>query len=286
MKQYRIEGVAFSEYGNRRYCTICHCGVEATYPFDTPKTRFPIKALLMDLDGTTVRSEEFWIYLTECTMKRLLRDESFRLSEEDLPYVSGFSTAEHLSYCLKKYGCGCTVGKALDAYHMIAKAELEAILHGRGKANAFRPREGLKEFLLAVKSAGIRIGLATSGLEYKAIPEIVSVFCQLGMGDPSAFYDAIITGGKRKEKGEYGSIGEAAAKPHPWIYSELAAGIGVDREETLVLEDSSAGLLAGRLAGMNVIGFTDGNLIRSGFAEECCAMAETFNDVLRVLRLD
>jgi beta-phosphoglucomutase-like phosphatase (HAD superfamily) len=177
------------------------------------------------------------------------------------------------------------VNEALEVYHKTARFELNEIMEGRGNVDAFKPREGLKEFLYSLKQAGIKIGLATSGLDYKAIPEIVSAFRVLDMGNPIEFYDAIITGGRRKGEGEYGTIGEMAVKPHPWIYSELIGGLNVDKKHAIVIEDSSAGLLSGRLAGMNVIGFNDGNLIQSGLHEECIAMVDTFEDVIKFLQI-
>jgi len=284
MKKYNVNGVEFFDWKGKPYCTINQCGVEATYPFEKPKTEFPIQAVLMDLDGTTVISEEFWIYLIEKTVKQISSPD-FCLSEEDTPYVSGFSTAEHLEYCLNKYKIPKTVNEALEVYHKTARFELNEIMEGRGNVDAFKPRAGLKEFLYSLKKAGIKIGLATSGLDYKAIPEIVSAFRVLDMGNPIEFYDAIITGGRRKGEGEYGTIGEMAVKPHPWIYSELVGGLNVDKKHAIVIEDSSAGLLSGRLAGMNVIGFNDGNLIQSGLQEECIAMVDTFEDVIQFLQI-
>lgn len=282
---YNISGVTFTTRGEHRYVTINQCGVEATYPFDRPNTVFPVKAVMMDLDGTTVKSEAFWVYLIQKTIRELTADPGFALTEEDLPFVSGFSTAEHLQYCLTKYRLPYSLAQADDLYHRIAAFELEEIMQGRGNVEAFRPREGLKEFLLTLKEKGIKIGLATSGLDYKAIPEIVSVFRVLGMGDPTAFYDAVITGGKRKKPGDYGTLGELAAKPHPWIYRELALGLGVSPEEAVVVEDSSAGLLAGRTAGCNVVGFADGNLIQSGLSEECYAVIRHWKELLPLLGL-
>ena len=135
-----------------------------------------------------------------------------------------------------------------------------------------------------MKKKGIKIGLVTSGLDYKAIPEILSVFRNLDMGDPLEFYDAIIMGGKRKQKGQYGTIGELAAKPHPWVYAELALGLGVEKKgQAIVLEDSSAGLISGRLAGFDVIGFNDGNIAQSGMAEQTFSMVDSLQDVLKLL---
>ena len=91
---------------------------------------------------------------------------------------------------------GEILAKGLRSIALLSDAELEKIMKGEGRIDAFKPAEGLKEFLLGVKSCGIKIGLATSGLDYKAIPEIVAAFRTLRMGDPLAFYDSVITGAK------------------------------------------------------------------------------------------
>lgn len=285
MKKYNISGVDFLEIDGKPYCKIDQCGIEAIYPFPEIKTQFPIKAILFDLDGTTVISEEFWIYLIEKTAKEVSKNANFTLSEEDVPFVSGFSTVEHLEYCLRKYEINATLNDALETYHKIAKFELNEIMEGRGNVDAFKPRKGLKEFLTKLKEKGIKIGLVTSGLDYKAIPEIVSAFRVLNMGDPVKFYDGIITGGRRKGEGDYGTMGELAVKPHPWIYKELQVSLNAPIESTLVIEDSSAGLISARTAGMNVIGFNDGNILKSGMADQCITMVDTFDDIESFLQI-
>ena len=143
----------------------------------------------------------------------------------------------------------------------------------------------LKEFLLAVKSKGIKIGLVTSGLDYKAIPEIVAVFRSLGMGDPLKFYDAIITGGHRKDTHEYGTLGEIAAKPHPWVYTEVAyMGLKVkDPSKVIGIEDSAAGVLALRFAGFPVIGVQEGNIAKSGLDCLCCKKVDDLRELIDLL---
>lgn len=284
LENYRAKGVKFINAQGKTYCGLGEDGREIYYPLEKDVFCGKAKYLLMDLDGTTVQSEEFWIYLIEKTVQKLLGDEKFSFVDEDIPFVSGFSTVEHLQYCIDKYAQGKDVLEANAIYHHLAKFELSEILEGRGNAEAFRPRANLKEFLLEMKARGVKLGLVTSGLDYKAIPEIVSAFRVLGMGAPKDFYDAIITGGKRKGKGDYGTLGELAVKPHPWVYKEIALGLGISEEEranTVVLEDSSAGLISGRLAGFGVIGFNDGNILRSGL--DCLAhdMVDGFDDVLR-----
>jgi beta-phosphoglucomutase-like phosphatase (HAD superfamily) len=64
----------------------------------------------------------------------------------------------------------------------------------------------------------------------------------------------------------------------------LALGLGVtDKSQAIVLEDSTAGLLSGRLAGFDVIGFNDGNILKSGMAEETYAMVDGLESVLKCL---
>ncbi len=73
-------------------------GYPAYYPVHPVAIERPVRAVLMDLDGTTVRSEPFWVWMIEQTMGSLLGDPSFTLDATDLPYVSGFSVSEHLQY--------------------------------------------------------------------------------------------------------------------------------------------------------------------------------------------
>ncbi len=63
------------------------------------------------------------------------------------------------------------------------------------------------------------------------MPEIVSAFEVMGMGDPFDFYDAIITAGTAFGRGKAGTVSELAMKPHPWLYAETArVGLGILRE--------------------------------------------------------
>jgi beta-phosphoglucomutase-like phosphatase (HAD superfamily) len=281
---YKINGISFEEANGGVICTINQCGISAAYKLERGTFKPEAEYVLMDLDGTTVKSEEFWIYLIEKVVKKLLGKPDFSFETEDIPYVSGFSTVEHLSYCIKKYRINATPIEANGVYHRMAHYELDEIREGRGNGQAFRPREGLKAFLTEIKKQGKRVGLVTSGPDYKAVPEIVSVFRLLRMGDPLDYFDAVITGGKRKNKGEYGTIGEIAAKPHPWVYAEIALGLEIeDKTKAIVIEDSSSGLISARLAGFDVIGFKDGNLIQSGLSEQCYAMADTFEEILKII---
>ena len=277
----RFNNVTFTECDGSIYGRVKGNGVESMYKLSDVRFEPKAEAVLMDLDGTTLDSEPFWVYMIELTMKQLMDKPSFEFENADIPFVSGYTTMEHLRYCIDKYCPDKDINLANKIYHETAAVELNEIMQGRGNANAFVPKEGLLDLLKFFKSENIKIGLVTSGLDYKSIPEIVSVFKRIGLGDPLDYYDAIITGGKRKGCGDYGSIGEIAAKPHPWLYTELAyAGLKIkDPKRTIVLEDSSAGVMAGRFAGFPVIGLNTGNITESGLD---CLCQYKVNDLTSV----
>lgn len=262
-------------------------GYPAYYPIRPVTMQKPIKAVLMDLDGTSVHSENFWIWIIQLTTASLLDNPKFELEQADLPYVSGHSVSEHLGYCVRKYCPTKTVEQAREFYFQHTHYQMEEIMRGRGKTDAFTPSPGLKEFLLELKSLGVKIGLVTSGLYEKAWPEILSAFKTLGMGDPKDFYDAIITAGFPLRKGEPGTLGELSPKPHPWLYAETSrVGLGISESmngSVVGIEDSGAGVCSIRLAGFPVIGFAGGNILESGTLGLCDHFCSRFEEILKVI---
>ena len=262
-------------------------GYPAYYPVRAAEPEQPIEVVLMDLDGTSVRSEHFWTWIIEQTVARLLADSKFELAAEDEPYVSGHSVSEHLQYCIEKYCPDRTVEEARKHYFQITRREMAEILSGKGRADAFVPSPGLKEFLMRLKEEGVKIGLVTSGLYEKAWPEIVAVFRTMGMGDPRDFYDAIITAGFQPGQGQAGTLRELSPKPHPWLYAEIArVGLGLDpgrRAKVVGLEDSGAGVVAIRLAGFAAIGIEEGNIDASGVGPLIYRKCNDLADALGVI---
>jgi beta-phosphoglucomutase-like phosphatase (HAD superfamily) len=262
-------------------------GYPAYYPVYPVSVKRPVRAVLMDLDGTSVRSEDFWIWIIEMTTASLTDQPDFRLSSEDLPYVSGHSVSEHLAYCIKKYCPKQSMEAARKFYFTHTHREMNEILEGRGRDGAFTPTAGVKEFLLALKARDIRIGLVTSGLYEKAWPEIASAFKTLDMGDPKDFYDCAITAGFPLRKGSPGTLGELSPKPHPWLYAETAAvGLGIpfiDRASVIGIEDSGAGICSIRLAGFAAVGLAGGNIEESGTKALCEAYCESFDEILKFI---
>lgn len=284
-KDSKVEFICFSD--NILAYVKSSMGYPAYYPIYPVEFKKPVKAVLMDLDGTSVRSEHFWIWIIQKSIADILGNEKFELEESDLPFVSGHSVSEHLQYCIKKYCPDKTVEQVRKFYFQHTRFEMNEITQGRGRKDAFVPSPGIKEFLLELKAMNVKIGLVTSGLYEKAWPEILSAFKTLNMGDPKEFYDAIITAGFQPGDGQVGTLGELPPKPHPWLYAEAGrVGLGIDfagRNSVVGIEDSGAGVCSIRLAGYPAIGFAGGNIVESGTKGLCEYFCETFEEILRVI---
>ncbi len=282
----KVEFIAFEGF-SRAYVKSA-LGYPAYYPVHPVRLEKPVKAVLMDLDGTSVRSEGFWIWIIQQAIADLVGNPRFELEDADLPYVSGHSVSEHLQYGIHKYCPDRTLEEARRRYFEHTHRELAAIMDGTGRSDAFIPTPGLKEFLLSLKARCIRIGLVTSGLYEKAYPEIVSAFRTMGMGDPQEFYDAIITAGYPLRPGSVGTLGELSPKPHPWLYAETCrVGLGIpfsERNSVVGIEDSGAGVCAIRLAGFTPVGLGGGNIIESGTRALCSYFASTLAEILEYMK--
>ena len=281
--------VEFIVYGEHSMAYVrASTGYPACYPVHPVQIERPVEAVLMDLDGTSVRSEHFWIWIIQLAIASLLGDSRFELEEADLPHVSGHSVLEHLQYCIEKYCPDKPLEDARAFYFEHTHREMAEIMAGRGKPGAFTPTPGLKDFLLELKNMGVRIGLVTSGLYEKAYPEILSAFDALGMGDPMEFYDAIITAGFPLRPGEVGTLGELSPKPHPWLYAETSrVGLGIpfeNRGRVIGVEDSGAGICSIRLAGFGSVGLSGGNIVQSGTKGLCDSYCDSLEEVLAFVK--
>ena len=75
----KLELIGFKEENKTLAYVKSEMNFPAYYPVSPTDLINPVKAVLMDLDGTTVRSEEFWIWIIEQSIATLLGDKSFRL---------------------------------------------------------------------------------------------------------------------------------------------------------------------------------------------------------------
>ena len=84
------------EFADKRLCCVkSGLGYPAIYPLRETRFEPKAEAILMDLDGTSVHSEQFWMWVIEQTTARLLGKPDFKREPEDEPFISGYSVSEH-----------------------------------------------------------------------------------------------------------------------------------------------------------------------------------------------
>lgn len=262
---------------------ICSTFGETYYPMRDVEFPEKITSVVMDLDGTTAISEKFWINVIKETFIAVSNKVDFDFNESDIPFISGHTTYEHLLYCLTKYDSPSKIDLAVEKYNKIAEHELEKLL--KTGDDSIIPTNGLGNFINICKLYGVKIGLVTSGSYEKAYPEIQSIIRQLKYSEIAQVYDTVITAGSPLSKYHIGTMGQLVAKPHPWLYME-ALFVGLNEKNTdqiIGFEDSGAGVIALRLAGIPVIGVKGGNIIESGYGDFCECFVDDMNDAINLI---
>lgn len=178
-------------------------------------------ALLLDMDGLLVDSEPLWFRVE----RALCRDRG------------GDWTAAHAAECVGR-GIAHTLETMRATLGLDIEVERDAVeIVERFIAHAaeLSPKPGARELMAEALDAGIPMALASSS--------------------PLRLIDAVIDGLDLRRCFAAVVSGEAVArpKPAPDIFQLAASRLGCDASRCAVLEDSVAGVLAGRAAGAFVI---------------------------------
>ena len=189
-----------------------------------------LRAVLFDMDGTLVQTEEYWGE----AMFELAGSLGGRMSPEARAATVGTSMRRSMEVLHADLGVSRT-GEQLrsDARWVEDRA-------GELMATAGIPwRPGARELLLSVRQAGLATALVTTTPRRLAEIVLGSIRADLG-GDP---FDVTVCGDE-----------VPARKPDPAPYVQAAAGLGVGPAACVVVEDSLVGITAGLAAGMAVLG--------------------------------
>lgn len=182
-----------------------------------------IKAVIFDMDGLLVDSETLAMQATLEVVPAL--DIAFQPGEEKS--MVGVSTKKFFTDLLEKHGSTMDPQIAVDIFDGIYEKSLSTNL------KAF---DGAKTLPQQLKDQGLKLGLVSGSTTVQV--NIVLNF--LGIKD---LFEVVI------------SIDDVAhSKPNPEGFLLGAQKLGVAPEECVVLEDATAGVRAGKAAGMRVIG--------------------------------
>jgi HAD superfamily hydrolase (TIGR01509 family) len=188
-----------------------------------------LRAVLFDMDGTLVETEEYWGEALAALARRL----GGELSPAGRQATVGSSMRTSM--------------QILDAELGIRRTEEEWAADGRWVEDTtarlmtagIRWRPGAAELLVAVRHAGLATALVTTTPRRLAEIVLQSVRADLGV-DP---FDVTVCGDE-----------VPARKPDPAPYRQAMAALDVPAAACVVIEDSRAGVTAGLAAGAAVLG--------------------------------
>jgi HAD superfamily hydrolase (TIGR01509 family) len=182
------------------------------------------KAVLWDLDGTLVDSEEYhWL-----SWRDTMRAEAVDLSYEQFLASFGQRNDRILAGWLGPGTDPARVRRIGDAKEL----EYRRLAETRGLA----PLPGAREWLSSLRAAGWRQAIASSA------PRL-NVETMLRVLNLASYLDAVVSA-------EDVTLG----KPDPQVFLTAAAKLGVTPSRCIVVEDAAAGVEAARRAGMHSVG--------------------------------
>lgn len=185
-----------------------------------------LKAILFDMDGVLVDSEEF---IFEAT-KMMFAEHGITVKKEDtLPFV-GTGENNYIAGIGLRNGFRVDIerdkARTYQLYEQITSAKLKA-------------QPGVSEFVSNCASKGLKMAVASSADKVKVMINLR----EIGLSVDN--FRAIVTGEDVERK-----------KPFPDIYIKAAKMIGLKPQECLVVEDAVSGVKAGKTAGAKCLALT------------------------------
>ena len=188
-----------------------------------------IKAVVFDLDGVLVDTDRFH-YLA---WKKVLQDLGKDFTAEDNEQIKGVARFRALEILLKMKN--------------IEMSEVEKMRILRKKNNLYLEHvtdiddsdilPGVEEFLELLKFNGLITAIASTSDNTSIILELTGL---------KKYFDVVIDGHRVR-----------APKPDPEVYLETAGELKLSPAEYAVFEDSKAGVLSGKRAGMKVVAVSE-----------------------------
>ena len=183
-------------------------------------------AVLFDMDGVIVHSNP----AHKIAIHQFCKNHDQEVTEEFLQRnVYGRTNKEWIPEVF---------GRALEPEELNAYADEKEALFREIFKSDLAPVQGYIPFIDRLKSAGIKMAVATSA------PGENAEFILNGLHIKDRF-DAVLSSA-HVDKG----------KPNPEVYIKAAAALGMSPKHCIVVEDSLAGVQAGIAAGCKVIGVT------------------------------
>jgi HAD superfamily hydrolase (TIGR01509 family) len=184
------------------------------------------RAVLWDLDGTLVDSEEYhWL-----SWRDTLHAEGVELSRDQ--FLASFGQRNDRIL-------GAWLGEGADPGRVRRIGdEKEALYRQLAETRGLQPLPGAREWLSRLHATGWKQAIASSA------PRL-NVETMLRVLELAPYFDAVVSA-------EDVTMG----KPDPQVFLTAAAKLGIPAPRCVVVEDAAAGIEAARRGGMKSIGVT------------------------------
>ena len=186
------------------------------------------KGAIFDLDGTILDSSNIW---------KMVDSKFFGMHEMSVPSdylenISAMNIFDIARYTIKRFNFNYEVNELVDLWNSMAKKEYEENV-------LIKPY--VKEYLLKLKSEGVKLGIAT------ALDSFLYEPCLKRNGIFDIFDDHRSLSTMKN------------GKDSPDIYLDVANKLGVKPEECMVFEDIYKACRSAKSANFYVVGVNDSN---------------------------
>lgn len=183
-----------------------------------------LKTILFDMDGVVIDSEKLHLRAMEKTLKM----HGIKYTES---FINGYVGRSDVSFFQYVYD-------NMDSSTAIEDLINEKNAHFENLLNEIQFVDGFTDFVQHLKSMKLQTGLVTSSSLYtvKEVDKLLNII---------HFFDIVITEEDTQNH-----------KPNPEPYLLALKLLGAEDNTTLIIEDSTYGIKAGKAAGCKVAGLT------------------------------
>lgn len=206
-----------------------------------------LKAVIMDFDGVIIDTEVVWYDIYTAWFKKNI---DYELSVQEFLTCVGSNSDDLFDALREKKNIVVDRKQFADDTTRLFVAQ----------SNHLPLKEGVAEFIEAVKSRGLKLALATSSTRIKPVKHLT----RFGLIDK---FDELVTAEDVQN-----------IKPHPDLFLKAAEKMGISPDNVLVIEDSLNGLKAGVNAKMRVF-IVPNDVTRYSEFNGCYCQAKSLSEI-------